>query len=88
MDWRSLDAIHLMINHRNYSNYYFYYNEEGIHKIYLCDINVVDPRYKEIPLFDESNIKTYPYPFGELAREIVDELEKEPWYQKLNTKKE
>ena len=66
----------------------FIITKKGIHKISLYDVNVVDPRYNEIPLFNETNIKTYPYPFGEMAREIVGELEKEPWFQKLNAKKE
>ncbi|KAK4002361.1 hypothetical protein OUZ56_004195 [Daphnia magna] len=48
-DWRPLDTIHLMINHRSY----------------------MDPYYNETPSFDENVIKTYPYPFGEMAREMV-----------------
>jgi len=31
----------------------------------------VDPDYKKIPSFDEKNITTYKFPFGEMAREIM-----------------
>ncbi|EFX86324.1 hypothetical protein DAPPUDRAFT_313305 [Daphnia pulex] len=48
-DWRSLDTIHLMINHRSY----------------------LDPNYNQTPSFDEKIVQMYPYPFGEMAREMV-----------------
>jgi len=31
----------------------------------------VDPYYNETPTFDEKIVKTYPYPFGDMAREMV-----------------
>ncbi len=32
----------------------------------------MDPNYNKTPVFDEDNIRTYEYPFGEMAREILD----------------
>lgn len=31
----------------------------------------VDPNYNQTPSFDEKIVQTYPYPFGEMAREMV-----------------
>ncbi|KAI9563498.1 hypothetical protein GHT06_010961 [Daphnia sinensis] len=36
------------------------------HRSYL------DPNYNTTPVFDENNIRTYPYAFGEMAREVLD----------------
>lgn len=33
----------------------------------------MDPNYNKTPVFDEDNIRTYKYPFGEMAREILSE---------------
>jgi hypothetical protein len=33
----------------------------------------VDPYYNQTPYFDEKIVKTYPYPFGDMAREMVME---------------
>ncbi|XP_046448567.1 uncharacterized protein LOC124197245 [Daphnia pulex] len=49
-EWRSLDSIHLLVNHRFY----------------------LDKNYNKTPTFNESNIQTYQYPFGEMAREVLD----------------
>lgn len=41
---------------------------------HICNTSLeflVDPYYNETPSFDENVIKTYPYPFGEMAREMV-----------------
>lgn len=32
----------------------------------------VDPDYKKLPVFNEENIKTYKFPFGEMARDIMN----------------
>lgn len=32
----------------------------------------MDPNFNKTPIFDENNIRTYPYPFGEMAREVLD----------------
>lgn len=31
----------------------------------------MDPYFNETPTFDETIVKTYPYPFGDMAREMV-----------------
>ena len=31
----------------------------------------MDPYYNQTPFFDEKIVKTYPYPFGDMAREMV-----------------
>ena len=36
------------------------------HRYYL------DPNFSKIPVFDEINIQTYEYPFGEMAREVLN----------------
>lgn len=33
---------------------------------------IVDKNYNKTPTFNESNIQTYQYPFGEMAREVLD----------------
>ena len=35
-------------------------------------IFAVDPGYKKIQDFDENNIRNYTFPFGEMAREIIN----------------
>ena len=32
----------------------------------------MDPNYKEVKEFTEENIKTYKFPFGQMAREALD----------------
>ncbi|XP_046640933.1 uncharacterized protein LOC124326253 isoform X2 [Daphnia pulicaria] len=49
-DWRHLDVIHLLMNHRSY----------------------LDPNYNKTPVFDENNIRTYEYPFGDMVRHLLD----------------
>ncbi|XP_046641059.1 uncharacterized protein LOC124326343 [Daphnia pulicaria] len=49
-DWRHLDIIHLLMNHRSY----------------------MDPKYNQTPVFDENNIRTYEYPFGDMVRQLLD----------------
>jgi hypothetical protein len=48
-EWKTLDTIHLLINHRYYLD-------------------------KESPIkeFDEINIKTYKYTYGEMVRDILN----------------
>ena len=31
----------------------------------------MDPNFNQTPSFDENVVKTYPYPFGEMAREVM-----------------
>jgi hypothetical protein len=31
----------------------------------------VDPNFNQTPSFDENVVKTYPYPFGDMAREVM-----------------
>lgn len=42
---------------------------------YLFDFGfdfIVDKRYNETPIFNEDTIKTYKFPFGEMAREMLE----------------
>ena len=32
----------------------------------------MDPHFKEMPTFDENVIKNYSYPFGVMAREMIE----------------
>ena len=34
-------------------------------------VRAVDPNYNKTPVFDEFNIQTYEYPFGDMAREVL-----------------
>ena len=34
-------------------------------------MRAVDPNYNKTPVFDEFNIQTYEYPFGDMAREVL-----------------
>lgn len=34
-------------------------------------LNLVDPNFNKTPVFNEDVIRTYPYPFGEMAREVL-----------------
>ena len=72
-DWRKLDAIHLLINHRSKSNWLNFKSINGLDLIwYSCHSNIsVDPNYNKTRDFDEDNIQTYEYPFGEMAREVI-----------------
>lgn len=33
---------------------------------------VADPRLKELPVIDEKIIRNYSFPFGEMAREMIE----------------
>lgn len=68
-NWRALDAIHLLINHRHYRKNIFD-SKQTIILFYYLFISV-DPGYKAIPVFDDRNITTYKFPFGEMARETM-----------------
>ena len=35
-------------------------------------MGTVDPHFNKTPVFDEFNIQTYEYPFGDMAREVLD----------------
>jgi len=72
-DWRSLDTIHLMINHRSYRASYIllYYLFSCVLLRNRCILFIVDPYYNQTPSFDEKIVKTYPYPFGDMAREMI-----------------
>jgi hypothetical protein len=48
-EWRQLDTIHLLVNHRSY----------------------MDPYYNDTPDFNEETIASYPFPFGQMAREVL-----------------
>ncbi len=50
-EWRSLDTMHLLINHRAYLD------EES-----------------EIKEFDEANIQTYYFTYGEMCRDILSRI--------------
>ena len=39
-------------------------------KNYFC---LVDPYYNDLKEFNEKNIKNYKYPFGQMAREVLDD---------------
>ena len=39
----------------------------------FVDFFLVDPYYNQTPYFDEKIVKTYSYPFGDMAREMVME---------------
>ena len=47
----------------------------------------MDKEYEKYKEFNETNVKTYPFPFGKMATEIVEELEKEPWFYSIDTTK-
>jgi hypothetical protein len=32
----------------------------------------VDPKFNKTPVFDENNIRTYEYPFGDMVRQLLD----------------
>ena len=72
--WCTLDAIHLLINHRSYRKLYLANGIYYHHTIFiLCFFTVLlDPSYKDYPVFDEKNVRNYPYQFGEMAREILE----------------
>lgn len=36
---------------------------------------LVDPNYENLKEFNETNIQTYDYPFGEMAREVLEDRE-------------
>ena len=40
--------------------------------LFLFKLKIGDPRYKNFTVFDDENIKIYKFPFGEMAREIMD----------------
>lgn len=69
-DWRALDTIHLMINHRHYSKSNFPFNNSTF-DLWFFFFSLVDPYYNVTPFFDENVVKNYPYPFGGMAREMV-----------------
>ena len=35
--------------------------------------STVDPHYKELKEFNETNIQTYKYPFGQMVREVLND---------------
>ncbi len=70
-NWRQLDAIHLMINHRHYSIRTIKSFSTSIILLIGFFVRIVDPYYNETPTFDENIVKSYPYPFGEMAREMI-----------------
>ena len=70
--WRKLDAIHLNINHR-----YCKINRKCIAwpplSVHFLVIFKGDPTsYDEYPVLDEQVLKTYPYPFGDMVREMLN----------------
>ena len=77
-DWRKLDAIHLLINHRQYSkttklNYFcLFFVLILVNANFVCFFSIVDKQYNKTPHFNEVNIQKYEFPFGELAREIMN----------------
>jgi hypothetical protein len=34
----------------------------------------VDPYFNKTPVFNENNIREYEFPFGEMAREVLDKF--------------
>jgi hypothetical protein len=61
-----------MINHRGYRASYFISCSIITCLSFTPSIFLtVDPYYNETPTFDEKIVKTYPYPFGDMAREMV-----------------
>jgi len=44
--------------------------QNNINFVFL--ITLVDADNKDYPVFDEKNVRNYPYQFGEMAREILD----------------
>ena len=89
-NWRTLDTIHLMINHRHYRTYaqWSIYFSQLTRRLWLyLIIGIVDLYYNKTPILDEKTIKDYPYPFGAMAREMIEASGMENlklwWPQKL-----
>jgi hypothetical protein len=45
---------------------------DGMQIVFWWIVIAVDPKYNQTPVFDENNIRTYEYPFGDMVRELLD----------------
>ena len=73
-DWRIMDAIHLQFGDRidcKKMNFLLL----NLHTISLVFsyLNLVDRFYNETPVLDENTIQDYKYPFGAMARFVLDD---------------